>query len=343
MVACINPNSLDIKRLKEIGRIAVLMGGPSSEREISLKSGKAVYGVLKLLNLDVISLDIINSDINRVRTQIKDNKIKIAFIALHGRFGEDGTIQSLLEEMHIPYTGSDIQASRLALNKIAARDALKKAGILVPDTEVMNKSRSFLQDDKQRSKKGRNKNTTIIDNSKKFPLVVKPVSSGSSIGLSIVEKREDFEAALKDSFNHDEEVLVEEYIEGREITVGILDEKALSVIEIIPKRRFFDYRAKYTKGLTEYVVPANLPEKIYNHIQQVGLTAHKALMCFGFSRVDMIMDKKTRVFVLEVNTIPGMTQTSLLPKAAEAEGISFGELCIKLLILAQDNKNNVKN
>lgn len=298
------------------GRVGVLMGGPSSEREISLKSGRAVYEAFSALSLDAVCLDINEDDIDKAHGKIEKEKIGVAFIALHGRFGEDGTMQRLLEEMGIPYTGSGVKASKTAFNKIAARNTFKKSGLLVPQAQVIKKD------------------ALIYNMPKEFPVVVKPVSSGSSIGLNIVEKGEDFSLALKEAFSYDEEALIEDYIEGREVTVGILDERPLSIVEIIPKRRFFDYQAKYTKGLTEYIVPANLEKKVYKNTQDAAYLAHRALGCRGFSRVDIIIDKHNQPFILEVNTIPGMTQMSLLPKAAGAEGISFSDLCLRLLSLA---------
>ncbi|MDP1853359.1 MAG: D-alanine--D-alanine ligase [Candidatus Omnitrophota bacterium] len=300
----------------QFGRIGVLMGGPSSEREISLKSGSAVFEAFKSSNLDVVVLDITESDSGKARTQIEKARIKIAFIALHGKFGEDGTVQKLLQEMRVPYTGSGIEASRLALDKIAARKRFKEAGLSVPEAEIVNKNIPF------KKKLG------------KFPVVVKPATSGSSIGLSIVEEEKDLWPALREAFVHDENVLIEEYIQGRECTVGILEDKPLAVVEVIPKRKFFDYQAKYTKGLTEYIVPAAFTQDIYSKVQETALAAHKALGCYGFSRVDMIIDNTNRLFVLELNTIPGMTQTSLLPKAAQAVGVNFIQLCMKLLSLA---------
>lgn len=298
------------------GRIGVLMGGPSSEREISLRSGSAVFEALKSLNLDVVALDITEDDLGKARTQIEKAQIETAFIALHGKFGEDGTVQKLLQEMRLPYTGSGVEASKLALDKIAARKKFKEAGLSVPEAEIVNK------------------NTPFNKKIRKFPVVVKPATSGSSIGLSIAEEGSGLCQALKEAFVYDDNVLIEEYIKGRECTVGILEEKPLAVVEVIPKRKFFDYQAKYTKGLTEYIVPAVLASDIYNKAQEIALAAHRALGCYGFSRVDIIIDNTNRLFVLEVNTIPGMTQTSLLPKAAGAIGLDFIQLCMKLLSLA---------
>ncbi|HDZ76635.1 MAG TPA: D-alanine--D-alanine ligase [Candidatus Omnitrophica bacterium] len=309
---------MELENIKnEFGLIGVLMGGPSNERTISLRSGKAVSEALKSLNLDVVDLDIKDSDIDKVAKQIKKSRIDIAFIALHGAFGEDGTIQQLLSDNNIPYTGSGVAASKSSLNKITARNIMKQGGLLVPDALILKKDNFDI--------------TSIAE----FPLVVKPVSSGSSIGLTIVETKEGIKSALDDAFKYDDQVLMEDYIEGRELTVSILDEKALSVIEIVPKRKFFDYQAKYTVGLTDYIIPAVLEKDVYGNVQESALAAHRALGCCGFSRVDMIMNSKNNLIILEVNTIPGMTRNSLLPRAAAAEGYDFAELCLKILKLAK--------
>lgn len=290
------------------------MGGSSSEREISLKSGEAVAGALKGDGYDVVALDI-DDDLENIRKMLTEAEINVAFIALHGRFGEDGTIQKLLESLNIPYTGSGAKASSLALNKVASRKIFEGAGISVPEYRVITSELNMDGD------------------SFHFPLVVKPSSQGSSIGLSIVENKRDLSLAIKFALNYERQVIVEEYIEGKEITVGILDDKALPVIQIIPKKRFFDYQAKYEIGMSEYVVPALFPEDEYLKAQEIGLSAHHYLGCRAFSRVDMIM-REGRPVVLEVNTIPGLTQNSLLPKAAKACGISFNQLCVRLIELA---------
>ena len=303
--------------IRKIGRIGVLMGGPSEERQISLRSGKAVYESLKNANFDVVPIDIESQDLEENIRKIKSYNIEVAFIALHGRFGEDGTIQKLLEDLGIPYTGSGVLASKFALDKVLSRQRFLSFGLNVPDYIVIEK-KDF---DK----------TYLSLNKFKFPLVVKPACQGSSIGLSIVEDKDSLSKAIDLAFSFDERIIIEEYIKGRELTVGILDEEPLPVIEIIPKKKFFDYEAKYTPGLTEYVVPAKLEEKIASQAKNSALLAHKSLDCFGFSRVDMILNKENKVFVLEVNTIPGLTETSLLPKAAKAVGIGFLELCLKLI------------
>ena len=301
------------------GKIGVLMGGPSEEREISLKSGKAVYQTLKEAGLDVLPIIIENGNIEENIQKIKDAKIDVAFIALHGRFGEDGTIQSILDSLNIPYTGSGVLASKLALDKVSSHGRFLKAGLNVPSYTVVDKE----QFDKD----------SFFKKELNFPLVIKPASQGSSIGLSIVEERQDLSKAIESAFGFDEKIIIEEYIKGRELTVGILDDKALPVIEIIPHRKFFDYTAKYTAGLTEYIVPASIDEILTEKVKNAGVAAHNTLGCFGFSRVDMIL-KDDLVYVLEVNTIPGLTETSLLPKAAKAAGIDFLQLCLKIIDLA---------
>ncbi|MBL7157824.1 MAG: D-alanine--D-alanine ligase [Candidatus Omnitrophica bacterium] len=296
------------------GKIAVLAGGPSSEREISIKSGRAVYEALKRKNLDVFFLDA-GTD---AREKLKNAGFDIIFIALHGRFGEDGTIQAMIEELGIPYTGSGVHASRLAMNKVASREVFSASGMKVPRYQVANKG----------------KDLRGIPRGFKTPFVVKPQSEGSSIGLTIVRDKADFEKALKKAFVYHENALVEEYIHGRELTVGILENKALPVIEIVTKNQVYDYEAKYENETTKYIVPANLSENDKKAAETAALKAHSLLGCRDFSRVDMRMDDKGDVFVLEVNTIPGMTSVSLLPKAARAANISFEDLCMRLIELA---------
>jgi len=297
----------------KFGRVGVLYGGPSSEREISLKSGKAVYQALLAAGQDVVYIDAV--DLDSVKKDIEKEAITIAFIALHGRFGEDGTVQSLLEEVGIPYTGSGPEASRLALNKSLSRDVFREAEIPVPKSMVI---------------KNRYSQKDILS---KFylPLVVKPVSEGSSIGMTIVEGSEDLGDSIERAFSYDEEVLIEEYIKGIDITVGILDNRPLPVIEIRPKAKFYDFQAKYTIGMTDYIVPAEFQKDIIQEAQRLAIMAHRALGCDCFSRVDMMLaDKDERVVVLELNSIPGLTATSLLPKACESAGIDFAQMCLRM-------------
>lgn len=296
---------------KAIGKVGVLAGGPSNEREISLRSGRAVYTALVSEGLDAIFLDV-RDDIYDI---IKKNNIDIAFIALHGRFGEDGTVQRILEEAGIPYTGSGVEASRLALDKIAAKEVFIKAGIPVPRYIALKKGRFAIDD------------VCAFG----FPMVVKPQLEGSSIGLSVVKGSGSLEAAIDKAFEYGDEIIAEEYIDGRELTVGVLDERPLAVIEIVTKNKVYDYNAKYDDPETRYIVPAPIEAESFKKAQELGARAHTALGCRSFSRTDMMMDKDGNIYVLEVNTIPGMTERSLLPKAAQADGVSFNSLCLKLI------------
>lgn len=228
-------------------------------------------------------------------------------------------MQAVLEELNIPYTGSNVVSSRLGMDKISSKNVFKSNSIPIP-RHMLISCAGIKRSDAKVYFKELNK-----------PVVIKPSDGGSSIGLSIIDSEKDFPAALQVGFKYSDNVIIEEYIQGREITVGILENKALPIVEIIPKRRFFDFEAKYVKGLTEYQVPAKLGKKQYAACQELGLAAHNALGARFFSRVDMILNQKGEGIVLEVNTIPGFTQTSLLPKAALAAGIDFEELILKIL------------
>jgi len=304
------------------------MGGPSTEREISLKSGKAVYEALEALGLDVVAIDITSDNIEENLRLLKSGRLDCAFVALHGRFGEDGQIQDILERLHVPYSGSGVSASRLAMDKISSRRIFQENGLAVPPCEVVEKV--YYADG------------WSFDGRFPPPLVVKPAGHGSSIGLSLVDKISELPVALDNAFAFDNRVIIEKYIKGRELTVGILGESPLPVIEIIPKQRFFDYHAKYHAGITEYVVPAKLEGVLNGRVQEAALASHRLLGCFGCSRVDIILDSDNIPVILEVNTIPGFTATSLLPKAAGVAGIDFGALCVKLLESAYE-KNRVSD
>jgi D-alanine-D-alanine ligase len=292
-------------------RIGVLAGGPSSEREISLKSGTAVHKALLDEGYNAIFLDV-KDDICDI---IKKNKIDVAFIALHGKFGEDGTVQRMLEGLGVPYTGSGVEASKTALDKIASKEIFVRVGIPVPKYAVAEDGRPIPAEIEALG----------------WPIVVKPPLEGSSIGLSIVKDRSGLGQALKKAFKYGPKVLLEEYIDGRELTVGILDDKPLPVIEIVPKNKVYDYEAKYKSPDTGYLIPAPIEKDIFMRAQKLGEAAHLALGCRSMSRVDIMAKKDGALFVLEVNTIPGMTERSLLPKAAGAVGMSFGKLCVKLI------------
>lgn len=311
------------------GRIGVLMGGYSSEREISLKSGRAIYEALKAQECDVIPVDIKEEDEEKILNLILESKIDLAFIALHGQLGEDGRIQSILEKAHIPYTGSGVKASRLALNKIESQNIFKKNDINVPAYVTLSRNNSVDLD-------------AIIDELGDFPLVVKPSHEGSSIGITIVTQKEQWPKALDLAWSYASDILVERYIQGREVTVGILDQTALPVVEICPHREFFDFTAKYEKGVTDYIVPAPMPHNQTVVLQDLALKSHRILGCSDFSRVDFILDENWVPYVLEVNTIPGFTATSLLPKAAAEAGIPFDELVFRLTELAYGKKKEGK-
>ncbi len=296
---------------KDFGLIGVLAGGPSNEREISLRSGRAVHNAFLREGLRALLLDI-RDDIDDI---ILNNPIDVAFIALHGRFGEDGTVQRILEDHNIPYTGSGVEASRLALDKIASKETFTRCSIPTPKYIVFEKGKFKIE------------NADRLG----FPVVVKPQFEGSSIGLSVVTEKSRLEKAVKKAFEYGEKIILEEYIDGKEITVGILDEKPLPVIEIVTKNKVYDYEAKYVDPETKYIVPAEIEADIYNKAQALGRRAHASLGCRCFSRVDMMLDRSGNIYVLEVNTIPGMTERSLLPKAASAFGLSFSQLCVKLI------------
>jgi len=308
--------------VKDFGKVGVLMGGPSSERGISLKSGKAVLAALFELEIDAVGIDITTDNEQENMELLKKNNLNLVFIALHGRFGEDGAIQEILEKMNLPYTASGVSASRLAMDKIGALKIFKEGGLNIPKYNFLEKIIY-----------SKNK---VYQNNLGLPLVIKPANHGSSIGLSLVEIDEQIASAIALAFQFDERIIIEQYIFGREFTVGVLGEEVLPVIEIIPKSKFFDFAAKYQSGLTEYIIPARLDEDVVRKVQAAALTAHKLLGCRGCSRTDIMLSKEGLPYILEVNTIPGMTATSLLPKAAKAIGIDFKQLCFKLLELAYE-------
>ncbi len=306
----------------KFGKVGVLMGGPSTEREVSLKSGKAVCESFQQLGIKFVAIDITTDDVESNTRLIKSHGLDCVFLALHGRFGEDGQIQEILENVNIPYTGSGVLASKLAMDKVATHRIFQAYNLDVPKYIVIEKSAY--------------EPYSVNLGDFKFPVVVKPAKQGSSVGLTMVNTPYDLGRAIELALSFDEKVLLEEFIRGREVTVGILDQKALPVVEILPKKGIFDYEAKYQPGMTDYIVPAQLGDKMTVNLQKKALTAHRILGCFGCSRVDIILREDNVPFILEVNTIPGFTKTSLLPKAALACGIDFSRLCINLLRLAYE-------
>ena len=294
-------------------RIGVLMGGWSDERDVSLKTGQAIAGALKSKGWLVIELDVDRAICER----IKDENIDAAFLALHGRFGEDGTVQGMLEMMGIPYTGSGVLASSLAINKVFAKIVLQNSQIPTPPFAVLEE-----------------RDEMVSDSPFGYPVVVKPSSQGSTIGTYIVKSRSELIPAISDAFKFDNQILMEAFIPGRELTVGILGEEALPVLEIVPHSGFYDFHAKYTHGETEYLCPAPMENDLSEKIRELALNAHRALGCRDFSRVDFRLREDGRPFCLEINTIPGMTDTSLLPKAARIQGIEFPDLVERILLMA---------
>ena len=303
-----------IESLKKY-KIGVLFGGSSSEREISLKSGKAVFKALTDVGLKVSFLDVVEKNFSN---QIDKEKIDIAFIALHGRFGEDGSAQSILEEKNILYTGSSPVSSRIAMDKISSKEYFRREGLNVPKDFIMDKGMSVHPDVFEKSIMG-------------FPCVFKPRYEGSSIGLSIVSSIDKVEEAVSKSFRFGDKTIIEEFIQGREMTVGILNDEALPVVEIVTKEGVYDFEAKYASKETEYISPAKIDQELNLRLQAVAVKAHKALGCRGFSRVDLRVTDDGEGYVLEVNTIPGLTERSLLPMAALAAGIGFSDLCVEML------------
>ncbi len=301
-------------------RIGVLMGGLSAEREVSLKSGAAVAASLIRQGYNVCSIDV-NTEIAQT---LRHEKIDTAFIALHGRYGEDGIIQGLLEMMQIPYTGSGVLASALGMNKAQSRSLLIAAGLATPASLLFTKKESAC--------------LKTAPPYFGYPAVVKPISEGSSVGVTIVAAPSAIAAALNEAFRFGPKILVEQYIAGTEVHVGIVDQTPLGAIEIRPKTSFYDYTAKYVKGMSEHIFPANLPPNVYQELLAWGLKAHLALGCSGYSRADFILDRAYKPYVLEVNTLPGMTETSLLPEIARGVGISFDQLVEKILATASIGK-----
>jgi D-alanine-D-alanine ligase len=307
------------------GKIGVLMGGYSSEREISLRSGNGVADALKNAGYDAHAIDIKTDDRKQIIEQIKVSGIDIAFIALHGKLGEDGQIQTILEELDIPYTGSGVKASQSAFNKIITQRILKQAGLPIP-------AHYMIEDGQMADFK------TVWGELKSTPVVVKAACEGSSIGVHIVRHPSEWQPALKNALSYGPYVLIEQFIKGREFTAGVFDGEALPIVEIVAKTNFFDFTSKYQKGLTQYVVPANISEELTSKIQSMAVSAHQALGCEGFSRVDFRVNDATGPFILEVNTIPGFTETSLFPKAAGVAGFTFVQVCEKLLNIAYGKK-----
>ncbi len=308
---------LEIRKKKKLLRIGVIAGGISSEREISLLTGENIYRSLLKSGYNTTFIDLKNDFYNDLK------KINLAFLALHGRYGEDGTVQGLMEVMKIPYTGSGVLSSAIAINKILTKKILDYENILTPQYITLDID-------------GKNNpaNTGLFIGEKlSYPVIVKPNNEGSTIGVNIVGSDEQLEYAIEDASKYDKKILIEKYINGRELTVSVIgkDPVALPIIEIKPRSGFYDYKAKYTKGMTEYIVPAELPDELSCHISETAVKCHKVLECSGISRSDFILDSKNNAYFFELNTMPGMTATSLVPKAAGAAGIDF-DLLVEIIL-----------
>ncbi|MFA5271849.1 MAG: D-alanine--D-alanine ligase, partial [Candidatus Omnitrophota bacterium] len=308
-------------------KIGVLGGGVSSEREISLLSAQEAYKVFQRKSLNAVLIDIFTKEESGVKAMINENGIDLAFIALHGEFGEDGKIQKILDDLGVPYTGSGSLASYLAMDKIVSKEIFMNKGIPTANFKVYNAS---IHSEERLS--------GYLFKNLKYPLVVKPYFSGSSVGVSIVREEAGLEKALNSALSLQPKVLIEDYIKGREFTVGILEEQALAVVEIVTKTEYFDFTTKYSDGLVEFIAPAKLENEIYNKIQSVALAAHKALGCRHFSRVDILLGENNVPYVLEVNSIPGLTTHSLLPLSAKCCGIDFDELILKMASMVLDGQ-----
>lgn len=291
------------------GRVAVLLGGTSSERAVSLRTGAAILAALARAGRDAAGVDV-GDDVGALVRALA--QADAAFVALHGRGGEDGTVQGLLELLRIPYTGSGVLASALAMDKLRAKQIFAQAGVPTPAWELLPRAAGAGQGLRALA----------------CPVVVKPNREGSSVGLSVVRRDEELPAALAEAFRHDD-ALVEEFLPGIEVTVGVLDGEPLPVVQVTPGSGVYDYAAKYTAGMTAYAVLP--PSALTAELQALAVRAHAALGCRGASRIDFRMDAGGRPAALEANTIPGMTETSLLPKAAAAAGIGFDELVARIL------------
>lgn len=294
-------------------RIGVLMGGLSSEREVSIKSGDAVFEALISRGYDAVKI-YVDRDIDRV---LRQTPIDIAFLALHGTYGEDGCIQGLLELFGIPYTGSGVMASALAMDKLKAKELFRLHN--VPTPPYYNVDAAQLDDLEE------------IHGSFGFPAFVKPRRQGSSVGAGKAGNLGELVALAEQAARFDKHVLVERFVAGREITVGVLDGRALGALEIVPKSGVYDYKSKYTKGASEYIYPARLTPTRYKGVMNLAERASRCLDCSGATRVDLLVTEGENEYVLEVNTLPGMTPTSLLPKIASATGIDYVTLCEAIL------------
>jgi len=295
-------------------KIAVLMGGPGSEREVSLATGRGVAKALRSLGAEVIEIDVRNEDFQL------PNDVDLAFITIHGTFGEDGQIQKILERRGTAYTGEGVTTSEIAFDKIRTKERFLEHGVTTPPWEVIHAG----------------ERPTIP-----LPIVVKTPRQGSTVGVVIVKNENELESAINEASKYDRELLIEKFVSGRELTIGVLGDQALPILEIIPKGGFYDFNNKYpflnpqAGGGAEHVCPANINAKKTKEIQELALRAFRAAGLQVYARVDAILSETGQPFILEINNIPGMTETSLLPEAAAAVGIGYTDLCARIIALSR--------
>ena len=295
-------------------KIAVLMGGPGEEKDVSLKSGQAIKKALNHNGYDVTSI-ILNTKLEKLVKELLS--VDLVFLGLHGNIGENGTIQGFLDALGIIYTGSGPLSSAICMDKNISKILAKNNGIMTPKWKLCD---------------------TVIDDAKmNYPVIVKPNGQGSTVGLRIAHNESELKPALEYAFNYDNSVLVEEYIQGRELTVMLIDGKAQPVCEIIPSHEFYDYECKYTAGMSKYICPAEIDDNISNYVKKISENLFDLLKCENYSRADFRMDDQNKFWFLEMNTLPGMTDTSLAPMSALAAGISFNELIDKIVMHAWNN------
>ncbi len=312
-----------------MARIAVLKGGRSLERQVSLKSGARVEDALERLGHQVTAIDVGADLVEQLGTCAPD----VAFVALHGRDGEDGTVQEILEVMGIPYTGSGVSASIRTLDKVLAKHAMRDRGIPTPDFYAFNET-AFKE-------LGAAQALPEIEERLQFPIVVKPAAQGSALGIKFARTAADVPAALVAAFSYDRKVLLERYVAGRDLAVSILEHngaaQVLPIVEAVPEQGdFYDFESRYEFGRTRFVCPAELAEAVASRASEIAIAVYELLGCSGFARVDLMVEHEgDELYVLEANTIPGLTETSLLPQAADAAGIGFDELIGRILAAAQ--------
>ncbi|MEO5767863.1 MAG: D-alanine--D-alanine ligase [Polyangia bacterium] len=320
-------------------KIGVLLGGLSAERDISLRSGEAILGALLERGYDACPI-FVDREVDLV---LRQSRIDVAFLALHGRYGEDGCIQGLLELLGIPYTGSGVLASGLAMNKAKAKEILRWHNLPTAPGYVIDAAGGHHRAGDARAGAARGMtdvgefdgagggNVVAAHGSFGFPVVVKPAGEGSSLGVALARDEMELETAVEEAVRFDDEVLVERFIEGKEISVGVLDGRALGAVEILPRRGLYDFHSKMTPGRSDYHLPARLSPERYRSALRLATMAHEALGCDGATRVDLIVSERGNETILEVNTLPGLTPTGLLPRIALGAGLSFADLVEEIL------------